>query len=241
MSTRLSKSALENFNRCPRCFWLEKNHKIKQPEGIRSGLPMGMDRVLKAHYDAHRASGTMPPELVADLPGWKLYDGKAISMADLRNWRKGLSVKVGEYELSTALDDLLFNPMTGLYSMIDYKTKAKATDAEATKLYYQTQADAYDLALNVNKYSTDGQARFAYYYPVAVSGEDKQPHSVPMSWNCQVITISADHERIKDNVIRAGKCLEGPLPEPGKDCTVCNYVPEREQMLKAMASKAATV
>ena len=40
---------------------------------------------------------------------------------------------------------------------------------------------------------------------------------------------------------RAGKCLAGPLPDPGKDCAVCNYVPAREKLLTLMTPKAAAV
>src|SRR3990167_1565084 len=120
MNIRLSKSAVEKFRACPRCFWLEKRQNIKQPQGIRAGVPMGLDRCLKNHYDAYRESGEVPYELVGKIPG-KLYPGDRISIKDLRNWRKGLSVTIGDYELSTAMDDLLFNPETGLYNVIDAK------------------------------------------------------------------------------------------------------------------------
>ncbi len=236
---RFSKSAIENFIRCPRCFHLEKVEGIKQPQGIRSGLPMGMDRVLKAHYDAYRAAGNMPPELLDALPGWKLYDGKRISMTDLRNWRKGLFVQVGDHVLSTALDDLLFNPALCVYSMVDYKTKAKATNEAATVKYYQTQADAYDLALNVNGYKTDGLARFTYYYPENVVLSAIATGELSMNWRCQVITIKADHERIKKLVLAAAACLAGPLPEPSESCEMCAYIEARGKLYADIA-KAET-
>ena len=44
----LSPSALNVFNDCPRCFWLDKNKRMKQPRGIFPSLPSGMDKVLKA-------------------------------------------------------------------------------------------------------------------------------------------------------------------------------------------------
>lgn len=235
MSIRLSKSALEKFRSCARCFWLDKVQGLKQPEGIRSGLPMGMDRVLKGHYDAHREAGKLPPELVGHVPGG-LYDGKRISMKDLRNWRKGLSVTVEDggfqAELSTALDDLLFDPATGRYAMIDYKTKAKATDQAATQLYYGTQADCYDLALNANGYATWDVAYFAYYYPVNVgadgSGIAEGGHQgVAMGWACQVVPIKPDHARAKALLIAAARCLEGKIPEAGEDCDYCAFVVAR--------------
>lgn len=218
MGIRLSKSALEKFKACPRCFWLEKTKGFKQPEGIRSGLPMGMDRILKGHYDSHRAINKMPEELATQLPGWTLFPQQGY-LDDMRNWRKGLTVHVGDYELSTALDDLVTNGT--LYAMCDYKTKAKATNEADTKKYYQTQADCYDLALNTNNYKTDGRAHFAYYYPKTVGfakGAD-----VMMGWECQLVTIAADPEAAKKLLIAAGKCLEGPMPKPSGLCGYCFY------------------
>lgn len=242
MSTRLSKSALEKFRSCPKCFWIDKNMGLKQPEGIRSGLPMGMDRVLKEHYDRHREVGNMPSELVGQVPiGLNLYSGNRISMKDLRNWRKGLNVIVDAVELSTALDDLLFDKDLGVYVMIDYKTKAKATDEAATQQYYGVQADCYDLALVSNGYPTPGLAYFAYYYPVTV-GSGTTPASfesghsaLSMAWACQVIKIRANHDRAKDLLLRAAKCLSGPMPDPGPDCEYCSFVTERNGLVKVAA------
>lgn len=226
MSIRLSKSALEKFRSCPRCFYLDKVKGIKQPEGIRSGLPMGMDRILKAHYDMHRAKGSVPPELDG-LVDWKLYGESRISMKDLRNWRKGLAVIIDGVKLSTALDDMLERDgIPKVFAMIDYKTKAKSTDEIDTQKYYGTQADCYDLALNANDYPTTGMAYFAYYYPELVSGGEPRGdgHNVVfMGWRCQVIRIKADHERAKVLVLAAAKCLESAEPDPSKDCDYCHW------------------
>jgi hypothetical protein len=233
---RLSKSTLEEYVRCPRCWWLSKTQNLKVPDGIRAGVPMGIDRVLKGHYDAHRAAKTVPPELVGKIPGG-LYPGDRMSLADMRNWRKGLAVAVGPYELSTAFDDLLYNPATKLYNMFDAKSKAKLTNEEDTMRYYQTQADAYDLALNANGYPTDGWGYFAYYSPLNVAPlpvvQDVPEHTVvPFTWNCQVVRIRVDHARIRDLVARAGKCLEGKLPDPSENCLTCAYIDARTSYLK---------
>ena len=231
MVARLSKSSLDEFSRCARCWWLAKRHKLKAPEGIRAGVPLGIDRVLKQHYDTHRAAGTVPPELVGQIPG-ALYDGKRITMPDLRNWRKGLTVAVGPYELSTALDDLLYDAARHCYNMIDYKSKAKETNTEDTQKYYQTQADAYDLALNVNDYPTNGVAYFAYYAPDAVDGGGDGA-VIPFRWQAQVIPIKTDHARIKALVMRAGKCLEDGLPPHNVECEMCEYTRKRDSFLVA--------
>ena len=52
----LSPSALNVFNDCPRCFWLDKNKRMKQPRGIFPSLPSGMDKVLKSRYDVYKSA-----------------------------------------------------------------------------------------------------------------------------------------------------------------------------------------
>ena len=252
---RLSKSQLDKFVACPRCFWMEKHHRIKQPEGIRAGVPMGIDRVLKGHYDAHRAAKKVPNELVGKIPSG-LYPGDRIHMEDLRNWRKGLVAVVDGVELSTAMDDLLFDPATGIYNVYDAKSKAKLTNEEDTARYYQTQADAYDLAHNENSYKTDGRCFFGYYSPVDIAGnligeDTPDGRMVAFNWHCQVITIRANHDRIKTLIRAAAACIEGPLPEPNvnivigkrggtkvEGCAVCAYVLDYAKTIEAMREVA---
>lgn len=229
---RLSKSAVEKFRACPRCFYIDKHHDYKQPAGIRAGVPMGIDRVLKGHYDACREDKTVPPELVGQIPGG-LYPGDRISLKDLRNWRKGLTFVFDCYELNTAMDDLLFNPATGLYNVIDAKSKAKLTDEDDTRKYYQTQADAYDLALNANGYKTDGDCFFAYYSPLRV-GSSAPSNEVDFRWNCQVIKIKADHDAIKSLLVQAGKCLEGSLPAAAEGCEYCRFFEDRRGLFEVL-------
>lgn len=52
---------------------------------------------------------------------------------------------------------------------------------------------------------------------------------VPFKWHAQVITIKADHARIKDLVTRAGQCLEGPCPKHNDQCDMCEYVALRAE------------
>lgn len=249
MSLRLSKSSIDKFRSCPRCFWVEKKHGLKQPDGIRAGVPMGIDRVLKGHYDSNRQAKTIPPELSGKIPGG-LYPGDRIGMADLRNWRHGLTAIVDGVELSTAMDDLLFNPATGLYNVFDAKSKARLTDEADTKKYYEVQGDSYNLALKANGYPTDDWAYFAYYSPLRV-GSSAPSDEVDFRWNCQVIRIEASDERIKALVRAAAACLDSAIPEPNvrtvkgkkgdkvEGCPVCVYLMEHAALFAAGAKAAA--
>jgi len=262
MSIRLSKSQLDKFQDCPRCFWLAQRHKLKQPEQISSKVWKGIERITIAHYEAHRLAKTTPPNLIGQVPsGCIPYQADRIDMQSLRYWGKGLRFQMDGIEVSTALDDMLQRTMGAdgvrLYNVIDYKSKSKETDAKATADLYANQADVFDLAANVNNYPTDGVVYFDYWSPISVEAAERADTvgadgpsigSTLQRWASQVIALQADHERCKKLVLAAAACIEGPMPDPrlakvvGKrggekfeGCAVCAYLYQHDEMLKVLA------
>src|SRR5262245_47999348 len=99
----LSPTTLNLFADCPRCFWLAKRKGIRRPSGPFPSLPNGMDRLLKTHFDRHRANGSVPPEL-ARFPGRLFSDRTRLDI--WRNNRRGLRCAIDGTMLMGALDDL---------------------------------------------------------------------------------------------------------------------------------------
>lgn len=56
----LSHHGLELLERCPRCFWLQYNKGISQPEGIVSRLANRFDTIIKKYFDLYRPLGELP-------------------------------------------------------------------------------------------------------------------------------------------------------------------------------------
>src|SRR3569832_905235 len=65
----LSHTSLEVMQRCPRCFWLQVNKGIRQPEGIVSRLANRFDGVIKNYYDKYRAQELLHPMVEGRLEG----------------------------------------------------------------------------------------------------------------------------------------------------------------------------
>ena len=57
----LSATTIETRRRCPRCFWLQVNCRIYQPEGIVSRLANRFDGVIKKYFDLYRGTPDLPP------------------------------------------------------------------------------------------------------------------------------------------------------------------------------------
>lgn len=248
MSIRLSKSQLDKFCACPRCFWLKQRHKLDQPDMISSKVWKGIERITQAHYQAFREAKRTPHNLTGQVPDNAIpYQADRIDMKALRYWGKGLRFNVGGVEVTTALDDMLQRgegygaPALGdnrVYNCIDYKSKSKPTDEESTMGLYQNQADVFDLAMNVNGYPTDGVVYFDYWYPInsesSYAAIDDKPAMTNQFWGSQVIGLKVDHHRVEQLILDAAACLESAMPDPKHDCVVCNYVAERAVLMEQL-------
>ena len=58
---KLSRTGIELFMRCPRCFFLDKKLGIKQPPGYPFTLNSAVDHLLKKEFDFHRAKKSTHP------------------------------------------------------------------------------------------------------------------------------------------------------------------------------------
>ncbi len=255
---RLSKSQLDKFQACARCFWLKHRAGLDQPEMISSKVWKGIERVTQAYYDEHRAAKTTPLHLVGQrgVPEGAIpYQGDRIDLKSLRYWGKGLAFEVDGVLVTTALDDMLQVADLSVeggtrYVVIDYKSKSKPTDEEATADLYENQADVFDYACNVNGYRTDGVVLFDYWSPAQVQGAEPPGPADPFGhtvqrWAGQVLTLKANHERMKTIVRAAAACRDGKLPEPNvkitkgprggtkvEGCPVCAYTLDLARALK---------
>src|SRR5271157_5281017 len=78
MPYKFSPSSLSLLSECPKCFWLAFRKGIHQPSGIFPSLPSGMDKILKAHFDAFRDKGELPPELASLKGTVQLFQDKEL-------------------------------------------------------------------------------------------------------------------------------------------------------------------
>ena len=61
---KLSRSKLELFTECSRCFWLDIKQGIKRPPPAPYTINNAVDYLLKQEFDIHRGKGTRHPVMV---------------------------------------------------------------------------------------------------------------------------------------------------------------------------------
>src|SRR5688572_2130089 len=52
---RVSRSKIELFKQCPRCFWLDSRLGIKRPDGPPFNINKAIDELFKKEFDSYRA------------------------------------------------------------------------------------------------------------------------------------------------------------------------------------------
>lgn len=204
----LSATAIETSRRCPRCFWLQVNMKIYQPEGIVSRLANRFDGVIKRYFDLYRGSPDLPPLVAGQI------DGRLESPFQ----EKYFATINDRYGFLGKLDECVVRG-DGTYTPVDHKTASSDPTTRELIPAYQFQLDSYAFLLEQNRKPTSGVGHLIYFYPA--EGE-KLHEGFPMQ--VTVKTLQTNPGRVRGEVLQAIALLDGPLPTSAPECPFCIYV-----------------
>lgn len=216
-SLQLSRAQLQLFMDCPRCFWLQNRHGVKQPKGYPLALNIAMDQLLKAEFDGFRAAGTLPPILLEHKITAKLFRDTG-KLDEWRNNFRGLRWKDPKsgHTLFGAVDDILEFPDDSL-AVLDYKSSG----AREAHIYdsYQLQIDVYTFLLQRLGYRTAPKGYFAFYMAVKDDGFHGR-----LPFRAELVAVTPQPERVyqlfKDAVALVQSDQE---PASGAACEACRW------------------
>lgn len=214
MPFKFSHSSLSLLKECPRCFWLHFVRGIKRPDRPFPSLPSGMDRILKAHFDAFRDKGELPPELQQLNGEVKLFDDKEL-LSVWRNNFKGVQWSDEKGNLFRGAVDNILQKGKKLI-VLDYKTRGYPVKDD-TKEHYQDQLDIYNLLLRRNSYETEDYAYLLFFHP------DKVSPNGDVIFHKDLIKMDVSVENAEKIFKKAVKVLEGKIPDSGKECGFCGW------------------
>lgn len=214
---KLSRSRLELFLECPRCFWLLMKRGISRPPPAPYTINSAIDAMLKRQFDLHRHAGTPHPLM-------QQYRIDAVPFADARieDWRnnfKGVQCRhpASGFLVYGAVDDIWVDPL-GQLMVVDYK----ATGANEHKVYdqYKRQMEVYQWLLQRNglKVSTTG------YFLFAKVNKEAGFETGKLSFDLLLEAVQGDSSWVEATLLDARKTLEGCMPEAAAACEYCAYV-----------------
>lgn len=121
---KVSRSKIELFMQCQRCFWLDVRLKIKRPDSPPFNINKAIDELFKKEFDAYRKKGEPHPMMTDNQI-------KAIPYTheDLDKWRHNFTGVATVHEPTNlhifgAVDDIWVND-DGELIVVDYKATAK--------------------------------------------------------------------------------------------------------------------
>ncbi len=220
---RLSRSKIDQFLKCPRCFYVDRKLGISPPQPAPYTLNSAVDTLLKKEFDFYRAKGL--PHPLVEAQGVK---AKPFAHPKLDEWRDALRGGITYTDPDTNLtftggiDDLWINEKEELV-IVDYK--ATVTEKEITlddkwKEAYKRQVEIYQWLFRKNKFNVSDTAYFFY-----CNGRTDRPNfNGKLEFDIKLIPYEGDDSWVGDAVHEAYDCLmQESLPDSNPACELCIY------------------
>lgn len=219
----LSRSKIDLFLECPRCFWLDRKLGVARPPGFPFALNSAVDKLLKLEFDAHRAQGTQHP--LIEKYG---VDARPVPHEKLDVWRQNF-VGVRFHHQPTnfiifgAIDDLWQNSK-GEYIVVDYKSTSKGEEiTELNKDWqegYKRQMEVYQWLLRQNGYKVSDTGYFVYCNGIT----DRAAFDAKLEFAITLIAYEGKDAWVEKTIQEMKACLESDtIPAAGETCDYCAY------------------
>jgi len=238
---KLSRSKIELYKQCPRCFWLGERLKIKRPNGPPFRINSAVDELLKKEFDVYRAKAKPHPLMLDNQIKAVPYPHE-----DLDRWRHnftGIS-KLHEptnLHIYGAIDDVWVDE-NGELMVVDYKATAK--DAEVNidadwQMSYKRQMEVYQWLLRSNGFDVSNTAYFVY-----CNGRlDLDGFHDRIEFRTKIIPYEGDDSWVEPTILKMKECLDGEIPQVGVaamggSCDFCSYARQRTELTLGHIQKA---
>lgn len=220
---KLSRSKIDLFVQCKRCFYMDIKHGVGRPPGFPMTLNNAVDLLMKKEFDIHRAKASKHPLM-------EKYGIDAVPYSDekLDEWRDALRRGISYFDKKTNLiirggvDDVWIDKNKELI-IVDYKATSK--DEEITlddewKVQYKRQMEIYQWLFRKNGFRVNQTGYFVY-----VNGKtDKEAFDGKLEFDVKIIPYTGDDSWVSGTISEMKDCLmENTIPKPADDCDYCSY------------------
>lgn len=221
---KISRSKIDLFIECPRCFYLDRRLGVGRPPGFPFNLNTAVDTLLKKEFDIHRANGTQHP--LIEKYG---VDARPVAHEQLNDWRenfKGIEYlhETTNLIITGAIDDLWQNS-AGEYIVVDYKATSKGESITSLNqdwhIGYKRQMEIYQWLLRQNGHKVSSTGYFVYCNGMT----DRKAFDGKIEFEVTLIPYTGDDAWIQNTIFALRRCMDASVvPLPGKECDYCNYV-----------------
>ncbi len=221
---RLSRSKIDLFINCPRCFYIDNKMGTARPRGFPFNLNSAVDTLLKKEFDIHRAATTSHPLM-------KAYGLDAVPFAHpkMDEWRDALRAGIQfRHEatgmlISGGIDDVWVNPQ-GELIIADYKATSKEEEVNLDADWqdgYKRQMEIYQWLFRKNGFAVSPTGYFVY----ANGQTDREAFDGKLEFDIKLIPYTGNTDWIEQTILDIKKCLDSDqIPPASSECEYCSYI-----------------
>lgn len=238
---KVSRSKIELFTQCPRCFWLDARLKIKRPSSPPFNINKTIDELYKKEFDVHRAAGTPHPIMLENNVKAVPFQHK-----DLDTWRynfTGVATlhKPTNLHVFGAVDDVWVNEARELI-VVDYKatSKNKEIDIDSPwQISYKRQMEVYQWLLRQNGFDVSDTGYFVY----TNARVDMEGFGDRLEFRTKLIPYTGKDNWVEPTLEKMKSTLDGDIPAVGVaamggPCEHCMYAKSRTELTLQALQKA---
>jgi hypothetical protein len=220
---RLSRSKIDLFMECPKCFFIDNKLGTARPPGFPFNLNSAVDALLKKEFDVHRAAGSKHPLMHAYG-----IDAVPFMHPDIDEWRenfKGIRYtheKTG-FTVSGAIDDVWVTPKNELI-VVDYKSTSKDEKIVALDQDwhdgYKRQMEVYQWLLRRLGFTVSPKGYFVY----ANGRKDLEAFDAKLEFEVTLVPYVGSDDWVEGTLMDIRKTLDSDIiPESSTSCDHCAY------------------
>ncbi len=237
-SFKISRSKLDLFLQCQRCFYLDRRIGVSRPQGFPFNLNSAVDILLKKEFDLHRVQKTPHPLMDS-------YGVEAIPFAHkmMDTWREtftGVQThhKATNFVVFGAVDDIWqknaegADKGSGELIVVDYKATSKDDEVNLDAEWqdgYKRQMEVYQWLLRANEFKVSDTGYFVY----ANGRRDREAFDGKLEFDIKLIPYTGSDKWVEKTLQEMKKCLDSEeIPKASPNCEYCSYINSVNNSLK---------
>tara|TARA_B100000029_G_C17402237_1_gene897494 strand:- start:45 stop:860 length:816 start_codon:yes stop_codon:yes gene_type:complete len=241
-SFTVSRTRIQNFLDCPRCFYLQNRIGIKTLKSLPFRLNSATDTLLKKTFDVARDKQEVH----------KYFKENNINLIPFKHekmseWQQNFQGVKYHYEKANlivqgAVDDILINLKTKELSPIEYKS-TQTKDGEQIKYLgkphhksWKNQLEIYGYLLEKNGFKISENS-YIVFCNADISPEEWEEK---LNFDVQVIPYKMDYSWVEPTLDEIKELLiQNRIPDfsDADECDMCRYLLEHEEIKEAETSK----
>ena len=228
---KLSRSKVDNFVSCKRCFYIDRRLGVGHPPGFPFNINSAVDELLKKEFDQYRDAGKPHPYM--DSVSRNLIPYKHDQLDEWRENFKGVQYLHEETNLifTGAVDDLWLDIDSEEVVVVDYKATAKNSEVTIDADWqqgYRRQMDFYQWLLRKNGLKVSDVGYFVY-----CNGNKQKPSfDQKIHFDVSVLEYKGDGSWIEETILQIKELLnQDNVPNYSDDCDYCTYIQDVDSVV----------